>query len=81
MASEPVSGARRSATGVVWGVWHAPAIFFYGHNYPDDRVLGLGLFVLFCMLLAPIITLVRERGGSVWAAGIIPRHGQRASGG
>ncbi len=57
-------------TGVVWGIWHAPAIFFYGLNYPDDRALGLGLFVLFCVLLTPIITLVRERSGSVWAAGL-----------
>lgn len=57
-------------TGVVWGIWHAPAIFFFGLNYPDDRALGLGLFVLFCVLLTPIITLVRERSGSVWAAGL-----------
>jgi membrane protease YdiL (CAAX protease family) len=58
------------ATGVVWGIWHAPAIFFFGLNYPNDRALGLGLFVLFCMLLTPTITLVRERSGSVWAAGL-----------
>ncbi len=57
-------------TGLVWGVWHAPAIFFFGLNYPDDRVVGLGLFVIFCMLLSPIMTLVRDRGGSVWAAGL-----------
>jgi membrane protease YdiL (CAAX protease family) len=56
--------------GVVWGVWHAPAILFFGLNYPDDRTFGLGLFVLFCVLLTPIITLVRERSGSVWAAGL-----------
>jgi membrane protease YdiL (CAAX protease family) len=57
-------------TGLVWGVWHAPAIYFYGLNYPDDRGLGLGLFVIFCMLLSPIMTLIRDRSGSVWAAGL-----------
>ena len=57
-------------TGVVWGIWHAPAILFFGLNYPDDRALGVGLFVLFCILLTPVITLVRERSGSVWAAGL-----------
>ena len=57
-------------TGVVWGVWHAPAIFFFGLNYPDDRVLGLGLFVIFCVLLSPIMTLIRDRSGSAWAAGL-----------
>ena len=66
------SGSWRTsiATGAVWGVWHAPAIYFYGLNYPDDRVLGIGLFVAFCVLLTPIITMVRERSGSVWAAGL-----------
>jgi membrane protease YdiL (CAAX protease family) len=58
-------------TGVIWGVWHAPAIYLFGHNYPDNRVLGVGIFVVFCTLLAPIMTLVRDRGGSVWAAGIL----------
>ncbi|MBN8608613.1 MAG: CPBP family intramembrane metalloprotease [Caulobacterales bacterium] len=57
-------------TGALWGVWHAPMIYLFGHNYPDHRALGVGLFVVFCVLLSPIITLVRERAGSVWAAGI-----------
>ncbi|MEZ5958257.1 MAG: CPBP family intramembrane glutamic endopeptidase [Hyphomonadaceae bacterium] len=58
-------------TGAVWGVWHAPAIYLMGHNYPSERVLGVGMFVGFCMLLAPIMTLVRDRAGSVWSAGIL----------
>jgi len=58
------------ATGFVWGLWHAPAIYFYGLNYPDNAVLGIGLFALYCMLMSPLLTLVRDRGGSVWAAGI-----------
>lgn len=58
-------------TGVIWGVWHAPAIYLFGHNYPDHRVLGVGIFVVFCTLLSPIMTLVRDRAGSVWAAGIL----------
>lgn len=58
------------ATGLVWGVWHAPAIYLYGLNYPDNRAIGVVMFVVFCTLLAPIMTLVRDRGGSTWAAGI-----------
>lgn len=57
-------------TGLIWGIWHAPAILLFGLNYPDNRALGIGLFVAFCMLLAPLLTFVRDRGGSVWAAGI-----------
>lgn len=59
------------ATGAIWGVWHAPAIYFYGLNYPDDRVIGIALFIGFCTLLAPVMTLVRDRGRSVVAAGIM----------
>ena len=59
------------ATGAIWGVWHAPAIYFYGLNYPENRELGIVLFIVFCTLLAPIVTLVRDRGGNVVAAGIL----------
>ena len=59
------------ATGFIWGLWHTPAIYLFGHNYPNDRVLGVGLFIVFCMLLSPIMTLVRDRGQSVFAAGIL----------
>lgn len=57
-------------TGFVWGLWHAPAIFLFGLNYPDNRAVGIGLFVGFCVLLSPILTFIRDRGASVWAAGI-----------
>lgn len=57
-------------TGAIWGVWHAPAIILFGLNYPDNRILGVALFIAFCMLLAPILTLIRDRSASVWAAGI-----------
>ena len=57
------------ATGAVWGVWHAPAIYFYDLNYPDHPLLGIGIFVIYCALLSALLTLVRERGAT-WAAGI-----------
>jgi membrane protease YdiL (CAAX protease family) len=58
------------ATGAIWGFWHAPIIYLFGLNYPTERPLGIGLFVIYCMLLAPIMTLVRDRAGTVWAAGL-----------
>lgn len=58
------------ATGAIWGVWHAPAILLFGHNYPHDRLIGAPLFVLFCVLLSPIISHLRAKGGSVWVAGV-----------
>jgi len=59
------------ATGAIWGVWHAPAIYLFGHNYPTERALGVAIFVIWCTLLSPVMTLVRDRAGSVWAAGIL----------
>lgn len=58
--------------GAFWGFWHAPMIYLFGHNYPDpdDRLMGVGLFVIFCMLLSPLMTLIRDRTNSVWAAGL-----------
>jgi membrane protease YdiL (CAAX protease family) len=58
------------ATGAIWGLWHAPAIYFFGLNYPDHRLIGIPIFVVFCTLLAPLMSLIRDRGGSTWAAGI-----------
>ncbi len=66
-------GFWRSAltTGVIWGVWHAPAIYFYGLNYPGHALIGIPMFVLFCTLLAPIMTYFRERGRSVIAPAVL----------
>lgn len=58
------------ATGAIWGAWHAPTILLFGHNYPHDRLIGVPLFVLFCVLLSPIISHLRAKGGSVWVAGV-----------
>jgi membrane protease YdiL (CAAX protease family) len=53
--------------GAVWGVWHAPLIV-QGYNYSGMPVWGPVLMTIFCVLLGPLIGLVREKGGSVWHA-------------
>jgi uncharacterized protein len=58
------------ATGLIWGVWHAPAIVLFGLNYPLNRELGALLFIVFCTLLAPLMTFIRDRGRSILAAGV-----------
>lgn len=55
--------------GFVWGVWHAPLIA-QGHNYPGMPVAGPALMTILMMLTAPLIGWVRERGGSVFHAGL-----------
>ncbi|MBD8526838.1 CPBP family intramembrane glutamic endopeptidase [Pseudomarimonas arenosa] len=52
--------------GVVWGVWHWPAIL-RGHNYPDHPYWGLAMMVLFCVSAAPLFGYLRDRAGSLLA--------------
>jgi membrane protease YdiL (CAAX protease family) len=62
------SGLKRVAfTGVIWGLWHAPLIAM-GHNYPGYPVAGIGMMVLFCVLLAGLFDWSRTRSGSVWSS-------------
>ena len=56
--------------GAVWGIWHAPMILLFGHNYPNDRVLGVAMMVLFCVLGGLIELYFVLKGGSVWPAAI-----------
>ncbi|MEM6931198.1 MAG: CPBP family intramembrane glutamic endopeptidase [Myxococcota bacterium] len=53
------------AVGALWGIWHAPLILL-GHNYPDAPVLGVLLFVPFCMIWGVIHGWARLASDSVW---------------
>lgn len=56
--------------GLVWGLWHWPINYLFGLNHPEHPLLDLLLFPIFCALLSVPMTLVRDRGKSVFAAGI-----------
>lgn len=56
-------------TGIVWGVWHAPLIYL-GHNYPEYPIAGIFFMVIFTLGLTPIISYIRLKNGSVWAASL-----------
>ncbi|WP_457638518.1 CPBP family intramembrane glutamic endopeptidase [Oceanithermus sp.] len=53
--------------GVVWGVWHAPLVYFLGYNYPGHRLWGMVFMVIFTVLLTPWMLYLRERGGAIFA--------------
>jgi membrane protease YdiL (CAAX protease family) len=57
--------------GFHWGLWHAPLVLLFGHNYPDERFLGVPMMILFTLLLTPALLYVREKGGSVWPAALL----------
>lgn len=56
--------------GVIWGVWHWPLVIYFGMVFADNRLAGLAFYPLMTMIASPIATLLRDRGGSIWAPGI-----------
>jgi uncharacterized protein len=55
--------------GTVWGLWHFPLILI-GHNYPQHPVAGVGMMVIFCILLTPMMIYVVIKSKSVITAAI-----------
>ncbi|MEM1775927.1 MAG: CPBP family intramembrane glutamic endopeptidase [Nitrososphaerota archaeon] len=51
--------------GVIWGLWHSPAILLLGYNYPENRVLGVFLFTLFTISCTTPYILVRKMSSSI----------------
>lgn len=58
------------AVGLAWGLWHAPFILLLRDTDADLPLAGLGLLTLTCVLLSPLMTVVRDHG-SVVAASIL----------
>ncbi|MDR2942325.1 MAG: CPBP family intramembrane metalloprotease [Treponema sp.] len=55
--------------GTVWGLWHFPLILI-GHNYPEHPVAGVGMMIVFCTLLTPVMIYIVIKSKSVITAGI-----------
>ena len=56
-------------SGVVWGVWHMPAIL-QGHNYPQHPIPGVFMMIVFCVLFGAILSWVYLRTRSPWSAAL-----------
>jgi membrane protease YdiL (CAAX protease family) len=67
----PLGFARCAAiTGALWGLWHVP-LTLQGFGYPAHPVAGTAAFLVYVLLFAPLLTLVRLRAGSVLAPAIL----------
>ncbi|MDX9993155.1 MAG: CPBP family intramembrane glutamic endopeptidase [Anaerolineales bacterium] len=53
-------------SGVIWGVWHAPAIL-QGHNYPGHPVAGVFMMILFCVAIGAVMSWLYLATKSTWA--------------
>lgn len=56
-------------TGFVWGLWHFPLILL-GHNYPQHPIAGVGMMIIWCILLSSVITYIVIKSKSVITAAI-----------
>ena len=53
-------------SGIIWGVWHAPAIL-QGLNYPEYPILGVFLMLVFTVLLGVFLSWLYLETRSPWA--------------
>ena len=58
-------------TGVLWGLWHAPAIILLGHNYGTEWGWGIPVMVAWAIPLSFLLSWVRLRAGSVLASAFL----------
>ncbi|RJP53498.1 MAG: CPBP family intramembrane metalloprotease [Anaerolineaceae bacterium] len=56
-------------SGVIWGIWHAPAII-QGLNYPSYPILGIFMMIVFCVLLGTIFSWLYLNTKSPWVAAL-----------
>jgi uncharacterized protein len=55
--------------GLIWGIWNAPIVLM-GYNYPEHPVAGVGMMIVYTLLLSPILSYLRLRSKSVVAPAI-----------
>jgi len=55
---------RTMLIGLLWGIWHLPAVI-QGYAYPLHPVLGSLMLLVLTQLLAPIYSYLRDRSGGV----------------
>ncbi|HDJ66859.1 MAG TPA: CPBP family intramembrane metalloprotease [Nitrososphaeria archaeon] len=51
--------------GLIWSLWHAPLIILFGYNYPTNRLLGMLLYTLICIIWTYILSILKLLGGSI----------------
>jgi uncharacterized protein len=56
-------------TGLIWGIWHYPAILL-GYEQYSNVLLGLLTFPVLTILLSIIFGWLRLRTGSIWSASL-----------
>lgn len=56
-------------TGGIWGLWSMPVVFV-ADIYPEGRLAGMGMMLVYCILMSPIVSYFRAKSGSVLPSSI-----------
>ena len=57
--------------GIVWSLWHAPLIILFRYNYPTNRLLGILLYTVICIIWTYILSILKILGGSIIPAAVM----------
>lgn len=65
----------RIAGGMIWGVWHWPALIFAGYHYGKEYfgapVLGPVIFCVFTTAAGILLDYVYEKGETIWMPSLL----------
>ena len=56
-------------TGGIWGLWAMPVVLV-ADIYPGGRLAGMGMMLVYCVLMSPIVSYFRAKSGSVLPSSI-----------
>ncbi len=65
--------AALTVSGIIWGLWHAPAItqgLNFGKDYPLEPFSGIAAMCLSCILYGTLLSWLTEKTGSIIPAAI-----------
>ncbi|MFA9397624.1 MAG: CPBP family intramembrane glutamic endopeptidase [Clostridiaceae bacterium] len=55
--------------GIIWALWHIPVTIWY--KYPNNPILGLTFNFIQMFLISILITYIRDKSGSIFAAALM----------
>ena len=58
-------------SGIIWAVWHSPALLFADYNSGTNRWYALGCFTVMVVATSFVFAWLRLKSGSLWTAALL----------
>lgn len=58
-------------SGIIWAVWHSPALLFADYNSGTNRWYALGCFTVMVVSISFVFAWLRLKSGSLWTAALL----------